>query len=81
MSGNPAMTWYVSFIAGDNLSDHRAHRATKTFAGEYEAKKFARGKYEAGDRTLVAGTINPVTPKRVIASAAIPDWLDETAPR
>ena len=76
MSSNPAMTWYVSFVAGDNLADDRAHRATKTFAGEPEAKKFARARYEAGDRTLVAGTINPVMPKRVIASAAIPDWLD-----
>ena len=75
------MTWYVSFVAGDNLSDDRAHRGTKTFAGEQDARKFARAKYEAGDRSLVAGTINPVTPKRVIASAAMPDWLDETVPR
>jgi len=81
MSSNPDMTWYVSFIAGDNLSDDRAHRGTKTFAGEHEAKKFARARYEAGDRTLVAGTINPVTPKRVIPSASIPDWLDETVRR
>jgi len=78
MSSNPAMTWYVSFIAGDNLSDDRAHRGTKTFAGEQEAKKFARAKYEAGDKTLVAGTLNPVTPKRVVSSAALPDWLDES---
>jgi hypothetical protein len=77
MISSPAMTWYVSFIAGDNLSDDRAHRGTKTFAGEHEAKKFARAKYEAGDRTVVAGTINPVTPKRVISSATVPDWLDE----
>ena len=77
MISRPALTWYVSFIAGDNLSDDRAHRGTKTFAGEHEAKTFARAKYEAGDRTIVAGTINPVTPKRVVSSAAIPDWLDE----
>jgi hypothetical protein len=79
MSNNPAMTWYVSFVAGDNLSDDRAHRGTKTFVGEHEAKKFARAKYESGDRTLVAGTINPVTPKRVISSAVIEDWLEERA--
>jgi hypothetical protein len=78
MSSDPAMTWYVSFVAGDNLADDRAHRGTKTFAGEHQAKKFARAKYESGDKTLVAGTINPVTPKRVISSAAVPDWLDET---
>jgi hypothetical protein len=81
MSNNPAMTWYVSFIAGESLSVDRAHRGTKTFASEHEAKKFARSRFEAGDQTLVAGTINPVTPKRVISSAAIPDWLDETARR
>ena len=75
------MTWYVSFVAGENLSDDRAHRGTRTFAGEQEAKAFARAKFEAGDRTLVAGTINPVTPKRVISSASIPDWLDETVRR
>jgi len=73
------MTWYVSFIAGENLSDDRAHRGTKTFAGEQDAKRFARARYDAGDRTLVAGTINPVTPKRVVSSAAIPDWLDGSA--
>jgi hypothetical protein len=81
MSNDPAMTWYVSFIAGENLSDDRAHRGTRTFAGEHEAKKFARARFEAGDRTLVAGTINPVTPKRVIPSAVVPDWLDEISPR
>jgi hypothetical protein len=81
MRGNPAMTWYVSFIADDNLSGDRAHRGTRTFAGEHEAKKFARARFDAGDRTLVAGTINPVTPKRIIPSAAIPDWLDGTTPR
>ena len=75
------MTWYVSFVVGADLSDDRAHRGTRTFADEHEAKKFARGKYEAGDKTLVAGTINPVTPKRVISSASIPDWLDETMRR
>jgi hypothetical protein len=46
-----------------------------------EAKKFARARYEAGDRTVVTGTINPMTPKRVIPSASIPDWLDETVRR
>ena len=75
------MTWYVSFIAGENLSGDRAHRGTKNFASEHEAKTFARARFDAGDQTLIAGTINPVTPKRVIPSAAIFDWLEETAPR
>ena len=71
------MTWYVSFVASGDLSADRVRRATKTFAGEHEARQFARAKFEAGDKSLVAGTINPETPKRVIPSSAIPDWLDE----
>ncbi len=71
------MTWYVSYVASGDVSGDRVRRATKTFASEHEAKSFARAKFESGDKTLVAGTINPETPKRVIASSAIPDWLDE----
>ncbi len=72
------MTWYVSYIASGNLFDDRAHRATRTFASEHEAKAFARTRTAAGDQTLIAGTINPVLPKRVIASATITAWLEET---
>ena len=75
------MTWYVSYLAGGDVSGDRVRRATKTFASEHEAKNFARAKFEAGDKTLVAGTINPETPKRVISSSAIPDWLDEAPAR
>jgi len=75
------MTWYVSFVASGDLSGDRVRRGTRTFASEYEARKFARAKFEAGDKTLVAGTINPETPKRVIPSSAIPDWLDEAPDR
>lgn len=71
------MVWYVSHIAKRDVSDERALRATRTFATEREAKAFARTRAEAGDKSLIAGTINPVTPKRVIPSASIPDWLDE----
>jgi hypothetical protein len=74
------VTWYVSYIASGDVSADRAHRATRRFAGEREAKTFARARFEAGDKTIVAGTINPVTPKRVIPSSAIPDWLVEEAP-
>ena len=74
------MTWYVSYVASGDVSGDRVHRATKAFGSEREAKKFARVKFAAGDKTLVAGTLNPVAPKRVIPSAAIPDWLDEESP-
>jgi hypothetical protein len=77
MDANPRMTWYVSYIASADVSADRFQRATKTFAGEDAAKKFAQARFDAGDKTMIAGTINPVTPKRVISSAAIPGWLDE----
>lgn len=73
----PQMTWYVSYVASGDVSGERAYRATKTFASEREARTFARRRFEAGDKTLVAGTLNPVTPKRVVPSSAIPDWLDK----
>lgn len=75
------MTWYVSYVASGDVSGDRVRRATKTFANEQEAKKFAGAKFEAGDKTLVAGTINPEMPKRVIPSSAIPDWLEEVSGR
>lgn len=75
------MTWYVSYVASGDLSGDRVRRTTKTFASEQEARNFARAKFDAGDKTLVAGTINPETPKRVISSLAILDWLDEVPER
>lgn len=71
------MTWYVSYIASGSLFDERLRRATKTFASEDEAREFARARSAAGDATLIAGTINPVSPKRIIPSASIPTWLRE----
>ena len=53
------------------------------FSTQFEAleKRTAEGlsavKSAAGDQTLIAGTINPVSPKRVISSASIPAWLDK----
>jgi hypothetical protein len=75
MSSVEKMTWYVSYIASGDLSGERVHRATRTFASEREAREFARKRFGAGDRTLIAGTLNPATPKRVVSSLAIPDWL------
>jgi hypothetical protein len=77
MGGGPGMTWYVSYIANGDMLGDRTHRGTKTFENENDAKEFARARSKAGDKSLIAGTINPVTPKRVIPSASIPDWLDE----
>jgi hypothetical protein len=76
MADMSKMTWYVSYIAGGSLFDQRPPRATKTFGSEGEAKEFARIRAAAGDQTLIAGTINPASPKRVIPSASIAAWLD-----
>jgi hypothetical protein len=76
MGNIPQMTWYVSYVASGDLSGDRAYRATKTFANEREARTFAQARFKGGDKTLVAGTINPLAPKRVIPSSTIPNWLD-----
>ena len=73
----PRMAWYVSYVSSGNTSGERAYRATRTFANEREAKSFAKARFDAGDKTLVAGTLNPVMPKRVVPSSSIPDWLDQ----
>jgi hypothetical protein len=75
------MSWYVSYVASGDLSGNRVHRATRTFADEHKAREFAKARFDVGDKTMIAGTINPVTPKRVIPSSAIPDWLDEAPKR
>jgi hypothetical protein len=77
MGGTSGMTWYVSYIASGDMLGDRSHRATKTFKSEIEAKEFAHARSKAGDKSLIAGTINPATPKRVIPSASVPDWLDD----
>ena len=77
MADMSKMTWFVSYIASGSLFEERPPRATKTFGSELEAKEFARTRSAAGDQTLIAGTINPASPKRVIPSASIPAWLDE----
>ncbi|WP_426434406.1 hypothetical protein [Bradyrhizobium genosp. P] len=69
--------WYVSFALKDADAGHqRFARQTQTFAKEEEAKAFARTLL---DRTNIisAGTLNPHVPRRVIAPAAIMDWIGD----
>lgn len=73
------LTWYVTFEIrkrGLVLKKERSPRETCTFATEAEAKLFARLKLEEG-LVVFAGTINPHSPKRLVLSADIPDWLAE----
>jgi hypothetical protein len=71
-------TWYVSFEPKQPLSGNARHhpRVTEPFRNEQEAKVFAKTKLADG-RNVSAGTLNPHQPKRTIAPAQIPDWLNE----
>jgi hypothetical protein len=70
-------TWYVSFPLKTPEAGHqRFARQTRTFTSEADAKAFARTLL---DRTndVSAGTLNPHTPRRVIAPAAIRNWTGD----
>jgi hypothetical protein len=70
-------TWYVTFeVPKDGrLTGRRRSRSTRTFKTETEAKNFARIKFDDG-LIVTAGTIAPHLPRRAIASASIPSWLE-----
>jgi len=77
-------TWYVTFEVRRRglFPKPRSPRETKTFATEAEAKLFARQKLDEG-LAVIAGTINPHSPKQLIPSNRIHAWLadDATQPR
>jgi hypothetical protein len=69
-------TWYVSVhLPKDQKTGHYSRRS-ETFTSEAEAKKFAASKIAVGTE-ISAGTLNPVTPKRVITPSEIEKWLSE----
>ncbi len=70
--------WFVSYVATGTSAT--GPRRTETFSSEAEAKQFARSRAEAGDQTLMAGTVNPTVPRRVISSASLWEWLDLSPP-
>jgi hypothetical protein len=75
MANKSQGTWFVSFDVPRR--EKRSHmRATETFPNEREAKNFARAKL-AKTQNVNAGTINPHLPKRTVASARMPEWLEE----
>jgi hypothetical protein len=69
-------TWYVSTRVP--LPEKTVHysRRSQTFASESAAKEFAAGKIAEG-LEVSAGTLNPVSPKRVIGPSEIEQWLAE----
>lgn len=70
-------TWYVSFALRTPEAAHqRFPRQTRTFASEDEARAFASSLLEQTQH-ISAGTLNPHTPRRVIAPAAIAAWVGD----
>ena len=78
MAVKPQDIWYVSFERKRVPPERRAvSRGTETFRSELEAKEFAKQKLTE-TKNVTAGTLNPHLPKRVISSAQIIEWLEET---
>jgi len=68
--------WYVSIHLPEEQKTGHYSRRSETFASEAEAKQFAASKMAVGAE-ISAGTLNPVTPKRIIRPSEIEKWLSE----
>jgi hypothetical protein len=70
--------WYVSYRSNimprRDQEERRSVRATRKFKAEAEAKQFAQEIIEKG-WSAIAGTLNPYTPKKTVASTQILDWI------
>jgi hypothetical protein len=70
--------WYVSYRSNITPKreddERRLVRATRKFKAEDEARQFA-GEIVAKGWSAIAGTLNPHTPKKAIASTQILDWI------
>lgn len=70
--------WYVSYRSNimpkRDREERRSVRATRKFKAEAEAKQFAQEIIEKG-WSAIAGTLNPYTPKKTVASMRILDWI------
>ena len=71
-------TWYVTYVLCDRGISQRYRRQAKHFENEEDAKSFASARL-ADARNLLAGTLNPHVPKRIIGSLHIVDWLNEAS--
>ena len=71
-------TWYVSFEVPRSPKPTRRpySRKTLTFQTEIDARDFVKARL-SDQRNVSAGTLNPHTPKRVVSSAQILEWLEE----
>lgn len=70
--------WYVSYRSNitpkQENGERRVAGATRKFKDEAEARQFAREIIENG-WSAIAGTLNPHTPKKTVASTQILDWI------
>ena len=70
--------WYVSYRTNitpkRDDGERRSVRATHKFKAEAEAKQFAQEMIKEG-WSAIAGTLNPHTPKKTVASTQILDWI------
>jgi hypothetical protein len=55
-------------------AERRCVRATRKFKAEVDARQFAQEIIENG-WSAIAGTLNPHTPKKTVASTQILDWI------
>lgn len=67
--------WFVSLERPKSQGKRRFARQSSTFANEDDAKAFARQMSEQGF-LMIAGTLNPALPRRLIPSNKILRWLD-----
>ena len=69
--------WYVSYCSDDAPDGaSRRVRLTRRFRTETEAKRFAQEIINS-NHAVLAGTLNPHTPRRVVGSDSILDWIAE----
>jgi hypothetical protein len=70
--------WYVSYRSSitprRDDGERKFIRGTRKFKTEADAKQFAQEIVEKG-WSAIAGTLNPYTPKRTVASTRILDWI------
>jgi hypothetical protein len=70
--------WYVSYrsnIAPKRENEERRYaRATCRFKTEADAKRFAQEMINKG-WSAIAGTLNPCSPKKIVPSTKILDWI------
>jgi len=73
--------WYVSIDRPTrkppSSSRAPARRQSKSFPNEIEAKQFAKAMLSEGF-SVMAGTLNPCLPRRLIAASEIEQWIEES---